>query len=79
MLSWLKIFQMASNEQTAEKSRWLKKTNGDGLNLGVRCQSTQNPSASCSCLGVPPPQTQGALKAFWMKGPLHRPFLVQCE
>lgn len=77
-LSWLKIFQMASNTQTAEKSHGLKK-NGGRAGLGLTYQSTQSPAASGPSLGVPPPQTQGALKVSWMKGILHHPFPVQCE
>lgn len=30
VLSWLKIFRMVSNKQTAEKSHWLKKKKAQG-------------------------------------------------
>lgn len=66
MLSWLKIFQMASKETNSKEITLVKQTSGEGLILGLRWESIQNPAASCPGLGVPPPPTLGALKASWM-------------
>lgn len=57
VLSWLKIFQIASNKQTAEKSHWFKnktKQNSEGLILGLRGELIQSLATSCPRLGVPP-------------------------
>lgn len=60
-LSWLKIFRMVSNKQTAEKSHWLKKkkSTGEGLIL--------SPAASSPALGFQPPGFQEGQKASWTK------------